>query len=172
MCWWEVHTLPPLARLPWPVSPRSTYVGGSTLSHWPMGTQMPSPSSLKDSKTQPALRSRGRRSIALARALRWGFGSRETFKALDSSELKLISVGQLQGNRPFVKCSFDEKHNIHTNCYYVSFWEATSIHLGTFDFIPLQFLSFFKKFNKSMFSSGLKRVIYLFKVIIKFQHNP
>lgn len=79
--------------------------------------------------------------------------------------------GVALGKQAFVKRFFDERHNINTNCYYVSFWGATSIHLGTFDFI-LKLLSSFKNLNKSMFSSSLKRVIYLFKVIIKFQHNP
>lgn len=131
---------------------------------------MPSRSFHKGSETKLALRSR-QEVIHCGQSLRLSFGDWQTPKTLGSSVLESSSMGQLWGNRAFVKCSFDEKHNINTNCYYVSFWGATSIHLVTFDFI-LQLLSFFKKFNKSKFSSGLKGVIYLFKVIIKFQHNP
>lgn len=68
-----------------------------------------------------------------------------------------------------MKCSFDEKHNINT------IKTASEEPLQSI-WVPLiLFSSCFpslKKFNNSMFSSGLMGVIHLFKVIIKFQYNP
>ena len=67
-------------------------------------------------EAKPALMSRDR-SSAVVRAWGWALEAGRPPRLLGSSALESSSMGQLWGNRAFVKCSFDEKHNINTNLY-------------------------------------------------------
>lgn len=75
---------------------------------------MPPCSSQKDSEAKLALRSRDGRSPTV---VLWSEPEAGLWRLADPQG----SMAETPGERAFVKCSFDEKRNINTNCYYVSF---------------------------------------------------
>lgn len=144
-----------LTGSPWTASTKS-YKTGTKQHSFPLTKGSETYPLLVPLKGWPPLRTR-HRSATLDRALKLRSAP---YKA---PELQLVS----QGNRALVNL-LGEMCNSNTNCCSVHFRAATSAHSGTFDFYSHQPQSSSKNFNKSVFSSVLKRLIYLFKVIIKF----